>query len=325
MYSPTFASFFSALFLLHHVNAHWYLSYIAPKGQTLKEGSNMPGYDKGNGPNGFLQTAPVAPADTNPLMKCGTMGVPGNSIPGLQVEAGVELDAQFLHDTGATWDPAFNSNHHGFTSVFISPLSAQGEGQVWTKIYEDGYHPEITQEQIPDWTDGSKNDECKIANPSECRWVGWWATDILRYNGGKLSFTIPASVPDGKYILRAEMLGTYLANTVSTAQSYVGCSVVQVGAGGDGTTLPNAVAFPDTYAGHPWMYYAVYANYPNDIPEPPGPQVWTGSGVASSDSTASSPPTGDTAQPAPTDNSQYQGRSLPVRRRGHGRYQLHQT
>ena len=234
-------------------------------------------YDMAIGSNGLLQTAPIAPADSNPDMKCGTMGVPGDAIVPLQVDSGASLTVQFLHDMAAVWDVSMNANHHGFCFIYLAPFSSYGEGPVWTKVYSDGYHPDVTADQV-DWFNGAKNDAVR---PSPTRFVGWWCSDILRYNGGKLTFTLPSSTPAGKYILRAELLTTFLPNTVSTAQSYTGCIALQVGsAESDGTVLPNAVTLPDAYAGAPWIHYDLHAEYPNNMPDAPGPAVWDGSGTA---------------------------------------------
>ena len=190
------------------------------------------------------------------------------------------MTAQFLHDenaaTGQAFDVAMNANHHGFCSVYLAPLSSAGQGAAWMKIFEDGYHPDVTAEQI-DWSNPAKQDN------ADTPFVGWWCTDIARYNGGKVPFTLPAGVPAGKYILRAEMLTTYLPDTVPTAQAYLGCSVVQVGAEGAATeaqTLPGAVALPAAYEGADWIYYDLHKEYVNGkIPGAPGPEVWDGSGA----------------------------------------------
>lgn len=75
------------------------------------------------------------------------------------------------------------------------------------------------------------------------------------------------------------MLTTYLPAIVSTAQAYVGCSVVQVGDGEDsGTVLPGAVTLPQTYEGAERIYYDLHKEFVNgNIPGAPGPEVWDGS------------------------------------------------
>lgn len=57
--------------------------------------------------------------------------------------------------------------------------SFNGQGKVWTKIYQSG-----------------------LLDPSSQQ----WATDVVNTNGGKHSVTIPASLPAGEYLVRAEIV-----------------------------------------------------------------------------------------------------------------------
>lgn len=110
-----------------------------------------------------------------------------------------------------------------------------------------------------------------------------------------MPFTIPSSVPEGKYIMRGELLTTYLPDTVSTAQGYIGCSALQVGSGSDNSaSLPklagdDAVALPAAYQGASWIHYDLYSewtngNQPSNVPSAPGPAVWNGGGSGSGSS-----------------------------------------
>jgi len=296
---PTLSTLSLALvaFTAYPASAHWYLSCFGT-GDSCAERSHQNPYNKGNGDNGFLQTAPIAPADTNPQMACGTMGVPTSSIEPLQVSPGGSLTAQWLHDTGVAWDVRMNANHHGFASAWLAPLASGGTGNVWTKIYGDGLQP-TTQENQAQWSNPANTDSCTqgAVPAAQCTvvpFVGWWATDKLRLNGGKMPFTIPASVPEGKYIMRGELLTTWLPNTVSTAQGYIGCSVLQVGSGGTDNSAQlvqmagqSAVAIPAAYQGAPWIHYQLYTewtngNQPANVPSAPGPAVWTGGSAGGS-------------------------------------------
>lgn len=283
----------SFVLALSPVSAHWYISCFGPGTGGCVEGASQNPFDKAIGDNGLLQTAPIAPADTNPQMKCGTMGVPTDAVEPIKVSPGASMMAQFLHDTGAAWDVRMNANHHGFANVYLAPYSSAGQGQVWTKIYADGLQPTTNQEKSL-WANPANTDSCTTgAVPADqCTVVpfaGWWATDKLRMNHGVLPFTLPSSLPSGKYILRGELLTTYLPNTVSTAQGYIGCSVIQVGEGGDQSApLPNAVDIPGAYAGSAWMHYDLYSkwingadNPPSDLPGNPGPPVWSGGSTGS--------------------------------------------
>ena len=273
MFRSLFSTCVDLLCLVHLTHAHWYLSCIGVSAPCV-EGSHQNPYNKDIGSNGLLQTAPIAPADASPDMICGTIGVPMESVSPLLTSPGSTLTAHFLHDTGAPWDRRMNSNHHGFTSVFLSPMSSKGHGNVWTKIYGDGLDTSQTAAST-DWDDPANTDEC-VGGGAEpgCTvgpFVGWWATDKLRMNEGQMPFTIPSSVPSWRYILRAEMLTTYLPNTVSTAQAYVGCASVLVGdeATDDSSRLAaisgQGFALPEAYVGAPWINYHLHEQWINGV------------------------------------------------------------
>ena len=206
--------------------------------------------------------------------------------------------AQFLHDSSKPYSVRMNSNHHGFTFLYLAPLSSGGAGKVWTKIFSDGLQEGETAEST-DWANPKTTDSCADNSDREgCEigaFVGWWATDKLRKSGGRFTFTVPKATPPGQYILRAELLTTFLPGTVSTAQSYLGCAVVDIGDGEDqagtlaGIAAGSTTSFPEAYQGAKWMYYDLHKEYANgNLQPPPGPPVWGGSNTGSSNGTASS-------------------------------------
>ena len=282
----------SLLFATQHASAHWYLSCFGKGTGGCVEGASQNPYNKAIGSNGLLQTAPIAPADSNPEMKCGTMGVPSHVVAPIQVSPGDSMMMQWLHDTGAPWDPRMNANHHGFVFVYLAPFSSAGEGNVWTKIYGDGLQPS-TDEARNLWQNPANTDSCTTGDMPADRctvvpFVGWWATDKLRMSKGVTPFKLPSGLPSGKYIIRGELLTTWLPGTVSTAQGYIGCSVIQIGSGEDQSASlsqlsKSAVAIPEAYTGSPWMHYDLHAQWmngaqqpPTNLPQAPGPPVWGG-------------------------------------------------
>ena len=284
--------FLSLFFAIQPSSAHWYLSCFGKGTGGCVEGANQNPYNKAIGSNGLLQTAPIAPADSSPEMKCGTMGVPADAVAPIQVSSGDSMMVQWLHDTGAAWDPRMNANHHGFAFVYLAPFSTAGEGNVWTKIYDDGLQP-TTDENKSLWQDPMNTDSCTTGDKpaNQCTvvpFVGWWATDKIRMSKGIMPFTLPSNLPSGKYIIRGELLTTWLPDTVSTAQGYIGCSVIQIGSEGDQSgsspqLSEGAVAIPEAYAGSPWIHYDLHAQWTNgadqppaNLPQAPGPQVWSG-------------------------------------------------
>ncbi|KAK0649970.1 glycoside hydrolase [Cercophora newfieldiana] len=94
------------------------------------------------------------------------------------------------------------------------------------------------------------------------------------YNKQIVDFTIPKSIPDGKYLVRVESIALHQAQSAGGAQIYVSCAQVQVTGGGSGTPSP-LVSIPGAYrANDPgliWSYYPVKTQY-----TAPGPKVWEG-------------------------------------------------
>ena len=88
----------------------------------------------------------------------------------------------------------------------------------------------------------------------------------------EVSFTVPTSLPSGKYLVRVESISLHLAQNPGGAQFYISCGQVEVTGGGDGTPGP-LVAFPGAYkANDPgllWPYSPPRTSY-----TAPGPPVW---------------------------------------------------
>jgi hypothetical protein len=99
-------------------------------------------------------------------------------------------------------------------------------------------------------------------------------TDFSLAEQSIVSFTIPAAVPTGTYLIRVESIALHQAQNVGGAQMYLSCAQVKVTNGGNGTPGP-MVAFPGAYKasdpGLRWSYYPVPTSY-----TAPGPAVWSG-------------------------------------------------
>ena len=80
-------------------------------------------------------------------------------------------------------DDIIDPTHKGPLTVYIAPLSSNGAGGVWTKLWESG----LT--------------------------AGVWATDTLIKNGGKQEFTLPSGLAAGDYLLRTEVIALHAADT----------------------------------------------------------------------------------------------------------------
>ncbi|KAF9447377.1 lytic polysaccharide monooxygenase [Macrolepiota fuliginosa MF-IS2] len=102
----------------------------------------------------------------------------------------------------------------------------------------------------------------------------WAATDILTANDSIYTFTVPANLKAGQYLIRHEIIALHAAYTYPGAQVYPSC--IQIEVTGSGTALPTSfVSFPGAYtATTPGIVFDAYQNtgaYPI-----PGPSVWTG-------------------------------------------------
>lgn len=126
--------------------------------------------------------------------------------------------------------------HPGPQAVYLSkaPGSASeyaGDGD-WFKIYELTYS-EITEAGI--------------------QWATYPGAGIKNF-----TFTLPAEVPSGEYLLRTEHVGLHGAGTAGGAQFYISCAQINVEGGGSGTPGPT-VQFPGAYDGtEPGLLINIY-------------------------------------------------------------------
>lgn len=94
--------------------------------------------------------------------------------------------------------PAIGGNHFGPVMVYLSKVedatAADGSSK-WFKIGEYGYQN------------------------------GTWGTDVLNDNCGQFEVTIPKTIADGDYLLRAEAIALHTAQSEGGAQFYMTCFV----------------------------------------------------------------------------------------------------
>ena len=87
--------------------------------------------------------------------------------------------------------------------------------------------------------------------------------------------TIPASTPNGEYLLRVEQIALHMASQANKAQFYLACSQIKITNGGSGTPGP-LVALPGAYRSNdPGIMVNINAMAPESY-QPPGPAVWRG-------------------------------------------------
>jgi len=235
------SSVFSILALAAAANAHFTLQYIWVNG--VDQGQNV---DLRVPPN----NNPVTDVTSTDLT-CNVNGLSGSSVSTATIPAGANITFEWHQHAQRTGEDAISGGHKGPVQVYIAKApstaaSFNGQGAVWTKIYSSG-----------------------LLNPSSQQ----WATDVVNTNAGKHSVKIPASLPAGQYLLRAEIIALHVASTYPGAQFYIGCA--QVNISGGGTASPPKVALPGAYKGSdPGITVNIYNNLQSYTA--PGGAVWSG-------------------------------------------------
>jgi cellulase len=96
---------------------------------------------------------------------------------------------------------------------------------------------------------------------------------MLNSNCGNRSFTIPASIAPGAYLVQAEAIALHAAQTAGGAQFYMSC--YQVNITGGGAASPPGVSLPGAYvATDPGILIDIYNPITNYVI--PGPAVFSG-------------------------------------------------
>ncbi|KAF8645520.1 hypothetical protein AX16_007804 [Volvariella volvacea WC 439] len=222
-------------------HAHFTLQYIW-----------VNGVDQGK--NNFLRVPP----NNNPVTSvtsgdivCNVNGASGSGVATASIPAGAEITFEWHQHDQRTGEDAISGGHKGPVQVYIakapsSVASWNGQGAVWTKIYSSG-----------------------LLNPSSQQ----WATDVVNANNGKHSVRLPASLPAGEYLLRAEVIALHVAGSPGGAQFYIGCAQVKITSGGSAN--PPKIALPGAYsASDPGILVNIYNNLQSYTA--PGGAVWSG-------------------------------------------------
>ncbi|TCD70404.1 hypothetical protein EIP91_003485 [Steccherinum ochraceum] len=235
-------AFFSLLaFAAASVNAHFTMQYIWVNGAD--QGHNV---DVRIPPN----NNPVTDLTSKDLT-CNVNGLSGASTGTAAIPAGATITFEWHQHDQRTGEDAISGGHKGPVQVYIakapsSAASFDGQGAVWTKIYSSGLLNAQSQQ---------------------------WATDVVNTNAGKHSVTIPASLPAGQYLLRAEIIALHVAQSYPGAQFYIGCA--QVNISGGGSANPPKIALPGAYKStDPGITVNIYNNLQSYTA--PGGAVWSG-------------------------------------------------
>jgi cellulase len=174
------------------------------------------------------------------------------------------------------------ASHKGPVMVYMAKADTNGEGAVWTKIWEDGYKD------------------------------GEWAVDRFITNKGLITVDIP-NLEAGEYLIRPELIGLHEANSKGGAQFYNGCGQIKVTGSGSASLPSSGVDMTKAYsADDAGVLYNMYGGDDSSY-EIPGPKVWDGASSGSSpapskpsataapaQSSAAAPAQSSAAAPAPS-------------------------
>ncbi|KAI0065807.1 hypothetical protein BV25DRAFT_1596550 [Artomyces pyxidatus] len=222
-------------------NAHFTMQYIWVNGAD-------------QGQNNFIRVPP----NNNPVtdvtstdLTCNVGGTSGSSVSTVSIPAGTNITFEWHQHAQRTGEDAISGGHKGAVQVYVAKApstaaSFNGQGAVWTKIYSSG-----------------------LLNPSTSE----WATDVVNTNNGKHSVVIPASLPAGEYLLRAEILALHVASSYPGAQFYIGCAQAKITGGGSAS--PPKISLPGAYKPtDPGITVNIYNNLQSYTA--PGGAVWSG-------------------------------------------------
>ncbi|KAJ1643759.1 hypothetical protein J3B02_005853 [Coemansia erecta] len=223
---------FCLVLLSFGVQAHTYLSNLSINGTRLPFGRCIRPLSASR------RTFPVQDL-SSPDLRCRTTDMSPSATDTCGILAGSTITVEWHHqgDQGEV----ISASHKGPCLVYMAPLESNGEGNVWFKIFEDGY--DATNKQ--------------------------WCVDKLIKNGGKLGVVIPRDIRAGGYLLRTEIMALHNARDVGGMQDYANCAQLQVA--GNGKKTPRGVAIPGVYkADDPGILINIYKKMEKyAIPGPP--------------------------------------------------------
>ncbi|XXH01300.1 hypothetical protein Hte_007656 [Hypoxylon texense] len=168
----------------------------------------------------------------------------------INVKAGSTVNAIWRHTLTSGPEDVMDASHLGPTLAYLKKVddatTDKGYGSGWFKIQHDGYSN------------------------------GVWGTSKVINNQGKQPITIPACLPDGQYLLRAEMIALHGASSNQGAQLYMECAQINI-SGGTATKTPSTTySFPGAYKQNdPGILVNIYSMSKDSQYAIPGPDPFT--------------------------------------------------
>ncbi|KAJ1914921.1 hypothetical protein H4219_004576 [Mycoemilia scoparia] len=209
-------------------------------------------------PYGKRYSYPVLNID-GPEMKCGYAGgEPGTTMTCPATALGSQMSLRWNSELDIKNQNVIAENHLGSCLVYMAPLASNGLGDVWFKIFEEGYNNKTKE----------------------------WCNQKLRRERGYLNFTLPSNIPPGDYLVRGEIITLQSArerhsvNPKLGVQLYINCAQIRLSGEGRGESdakklLPPGVAFPGAYKDtDPGMLIDLKKSNPDDY-QIPGPKIDT--------------------------------------------------
>ncbi|KAJ2083339.1 hypothetical protein H4R24_000899 [Coemansia sp. RSA 988] len=216
------------------VYAHTHIRNVIIDGKVLDRGKCIRPYEK-------KFNFPVSSVKS-PELVCRTTNMSSNATDICDIQAGATIILEFHEEEGRD-SVGIDPSHEGPCLVYMAPLSSNGAGNVWFKIFEQGY-------------DAKSNK---------------WCIDTLDDASGKLRVTIPADIEDGDYLLRGEIIALHAASDIGGAEIFPNC--VQIRVSGGGSAKPSGVAIPGVYKeDDPGILFDLESDYTTY--EIPGPKVY---------------------------------------------------
>ncbi|KAI9503877.1 glycosyl hydrolase family 61-domain-containing protein [Coemansia spiralis] len=218
-------------------SGHTYLTSLGINGTQLAEEKCIRPWWKN-------ENYPVEDPNSSDLL-CRTKDMTASATSMCGVAAGSNITIYWTES--GTGSRAIDPSHLGPCLAYMAPLSSNGSGDVWFKIYEDGYDPAT-----------------KL-----------WCVDKIVKSKGYLDITIPADIAPGDYLLRTEIIALHEADRVygadksAGAQYYPNCAQLTIS--GTGTAQPQGYAIPGIYKPtDPGIHINIYdPMHSYTIPGPP--------------------------------------------------------
>ncbi|TPX58164.1 cellulase [Powellomyces hirtus] len=272
----------SAVALFQGVAAHTYIDHV-----ILPGGAKCDGVKHNAGWNNGQRNFPVKDLKSADMI-CGAAPVAAAAAT-CPIAAGGKVQLIWGHNQ--VGDDIIDLSHKGPCNIYLAPAKADNSvptGAVWFKIQEQGFNAATNK----------------------------WCVEDLVANKGVMDVTIPANLPAGDYVMRAEIAALHESDTLFTQnpargiQLYNFCTQFKVSGGGNANFSPKINAQTFLTDSTPGVNFNYYGSPASSFPKAFGGPIATASGSAPAPPSVPKPqpPT----QPAPVPKPQPPTQPAPV-------------